>query len=1085
MNDDLRIRQLLEEILVTGAAPEEVCDAAPQLLPEVRTRLKRLRTVEDQLEALFPSSSAAAADETASQAPPRAGPLPRVAGYEVEGVLGRGAMGVVYRARHLKLKRTVALKMLLTGAYASPQEVARFVREAEAVAALQHPHVVQVYDVGDLEGRQYFTMEFVEGGTLADWLAGVPQTARWAAEMVVTLAGAVQAAHASGIMHRDLKPSNILLSGAGTPKIADFGLARHVAEGPELTSSGARVGTPSYMAPEQALGRVRELGPAVDIYALGAILYEMLAGRPPFRAETAAETERQVISAEAVPPSRLNSSVPRDLETICLKCLRKEPDRRYASAAELADDLRRYLEGRPILARPIGRGARIWRWMRRNPMAAALLTTALAFVALAGSGGMWYVQQRARQDIELRAHVATAASQAASLRVGYHFREARELLEQASRRLEPAGPDELRRQVRQAAQDLDLAENLDRARLQGATLVDGRLDLAGAEPLYLSAFAPVDFRPDQDVVTAAGYVRNSLMRDEIVAALDDWASVTLDPDRRQWLLAVARAADPDLLRDSLRQPDVWSDGTKLTELAKKSARLPLSPQLATALGRVTRANGGNALPLLSAAQERNPKDFWLNFELGFALVVAKRTDEALGYYRAALSIRPETSVTLNGIGGSLLSLGRPYEALDHLQEALRLDPKNAWAHGNLAMALRDVGRLDEAVEHALQTVQYDPQAAGGHNILGAVLLESHRWEEALDQFEQALQLNPAMPEPRSFLPGAWYPAAAAAIRSAASFAGPDAKLNASERAHKRKRALGWLQSKLAQLAPPNAAEGARQDLWPLAAWQVDRDLVSVRDSVQLARLPEDEREPWNEFWADLARRLAETHPQDVGKVHIVHRRWIQAADCYSQIQKDKLAYDIHFWFEYCAVLLLAGDRQGYAEACARMIDTVSNNKTNIRAYHTARACTLAPGAVADWQVPSRLAEAELKASEGEFWSLTQRGALLVRAGQDKEALGRFAESLEAGPRPGQMVVNWLWLALANDHLGNDEEARRWQQQAQAWLDQFSGTTPQFGNTELGLHLHNWLEALVLLRELETLGRSSPRAAAPQVERAAP
>jgi serine/threonine-protein kinase len=237
-------------------------------------------------------------------------------------------MGVVYRARHLKLKRTVALKMMLSGAYATAQELARFIREAEAVAGLEHPHIVQVHDVGELEGRPYFTMEFIDGGSLAQSLAGTPQAAARSARLIGTLAGAVEFAHQHGIVHRDLKPANILLTGQGTPKIADFGLARCADAGPELTRSGVRVGTPSYMAPEQAAGHVSAIGPSADVYALGAILYEMLTGRPPFRAATAVETERQVIADEPVPPARLNSKVPRDLETICLKCLQKDPQRR-------------------------------------------------------------------------------------------------------------------------------------------------------------------------------------------------------------------------------------------------------------------------------------------------------------------------------------------------------------------------------------------------------------------------------------------------------------------------------------------------------------------------------------------------------------------------------------------------------------------------------------------------------------------------------------------------------------------------------------------------------------------------------------
>ena len=213
--------------------------------------------------------------------------LPRIPGYEVEELLGRGGMGIVYKARHLRLNRFVALKMLIAGAYAAPRERARFQREAEAVASLRHPNIVSVYDVGDHEGWPYFTMEFLEGGSLAQGLAGTPQPARHAAAVLTTLAEAVQAAHSAGIVHRDLKPANILLTAIGTPKVADFGLARHFDGEAGITQSGARLGTPSYMAPEQASGKAGQIGPAADIYSLGALLYEMLTGRPPFRGETA------------------------------------------------------------------------------------------------------------------------------------------------------------------------------------------------------------------------------------------------------------------------------------------------------------------------------------------------------------------------------------------------------------------------------------------------------------------------------------------------------------------------------------------------------------------------------------------------------------------------------------------------------------------------------------------------------------------------------------------------------------------------------------------------------------------------------
>ena len=276
-----------------------------------------------------------------------------IPGYEVLSELGRGGMGVVYKARHVGLNRLVALKMILAGVHAGADELARFRGEALAVARLKHPNIVQIHDVGEVEGLPYFSLEFVEGGGLDRKLAGTPLPPKQAAALVETLARAMAVAHAAGLVHRDLKPANVLLAADGTPKVTDFGLVKRL-DAVGQTASGAVMGTPSYMAPEQADGQSKAIGPACDIYALGAILYECLTGRPPFRAATAFDTIRQVVSEEPVPPRLINAQVPADVETVCLKCLQKEGGRRYESAT-LADDLRWFAEGRPIVARPVSR----------------------------------------------------------------------------------------------------------------------------------------------------------------------------------------------------------------------------------------------------------------------------------------------------------------------------------------------------------------------------------------------------------------------------------------------------------------------------------------------------------------------------------------------------------------------------------------------------------------------------------------------------------------------------------------------------------------------------------------------------------
>lgn len=391
--------------------------------------------------------------------------------YELLEEIARGGMGVVYRARQQSLNRLVALKMILSGHLASEAEVKRFRTEAEAAANLDHPHIVPIYEVGEHEGLHYFAMRLVEGGNLAQQIGRFGNDLTSAARLMVTVAQAVHHAHQRRILHRDLKPSNILLDAEGQPHVTDFGLARLVTQDSDLTQSGSTMGTPNYMSPEQAQGRTKQLTTASDVFSLGAVFYQMLTGRAPFRADTPLETVRLVVEAEPVPPNSVNRKVDRDLETICLKCLEKEPDKRYGSAEAFAGDLERWLAHEPIQARSTTAWDRTVKWFRRKPAVAALTCALVASMLLGLGAALWEWRQAdiARRLAEEKAIAATKASQEAKIQS--------ELAEEKAA-AETKALEEARIQ-RELAEERAAAETkaLEEAKIQRELAVDARTQI--------------------------------------------------------------------------------------------------------------------------------------------------------------------------------------------------------------------------------------------------------------------------------------------------------------------------------------------------------------------------------------------------------------------------------------------------------------------------------------------------------------------------------------------------------------------------------------------------------------------------------
>jgi tetratricopeptide (TPR) repeat protein len=764
----------------------------PKDVALIRAVLAEGRTVDPapDPDATGPEAAAPKADTDGECVKPR---FPSVPGYEIVAELGRGGMGVVYQARHTALKRVVALKMILSGTYASGDQLDRFQREAETLARLQHPNIIHIYEVGEVQGSPFFSLEFVEGGSLARHLGGTPQPPRPAAELVATLSRAMHAAHQSDVVHRDLKPANILLGSKSTagpvaapgdpseatlesfePKISDFGLAKQLDSDVDHTQSGAIMGTPSYMAPEQAEGRVKDVGRASDVYALAAILYELLTGRPPFKGASFRDTIEQVCTCEPIAPSQLQPKVPADVETVCLKGLRKDARQRYATAQELADDLQRWLDGRPILARPVPQWEKAWKWARRRPalagLAVAVLVAVSAGTASAVFYGLYESQKAAAESQKVAAseRETQASRDVQELYLGGqqaerdgHFEQAQEQYVRARTTLdrEPGAAGEDMRRALEAG--------IDHVRKALQRLAE-RQELAKRHQRFHDHYHEVHFHAvrfrDQDAADDAATVRqqapaalkqlglNAGAPQLFEPVLESLRQLTETPEQRRqlaeecvevllaWADAEAAAPAPGGPSQALQLLDGAADLSRAFELGSSRALHLRRARCLEALGKAAGARDEN-----KRAAGITPTIALDHFEEALTSYRADRVTEAKVACVRALLLRP------NHFWGQYLQAlcnlrqKRWGEAEVGLNVCLGQRPKFIWLFPLLGAAHTGLGRSDDAEADFAQALagSSDPALRALTLINRSVLrVQQKRPNDAERDLRQAIDLQP-------------------------------------------------------------------------------------------------------------------------------------------------------------------------------------------------------------------------------------------------------------------------------------------------------------------------------------------------------
>ncbi len=967
-------------------------------------------------------------------------------------------MGTVFMAEQTQpVRRTVALKLIKTG-MDSRQVLARFGAERQALALMDHPNIAKVFDAGTTDtGRPYFVMELVKGIPITRFCDERRLTLRERLELAIPVCQAVQHAHQKGIIHRDLKPSNVLIAlydGKPVPKVIDFGVAK--ATGPRLTDQtlytefGAVVGTLEYMSPEQAELNQLDIDTRSDIYSLGVLLYELLTGSTPLerrrlkevlflellrviREEESPRPSMRLSTTEELPniaacrhiePRKLSGLVRGELDWIVMKALEKDRNRRYETANGLAADLRRYLDDEPVQACPPSAWYRFGKFARRNKVALTMSAVLmLAATLVAGSIG-WSVRDRAARRTTLEQQAVLALDEAQAQLDRGAWPEALSSVRRAQGILGGGGSPRLIARIAQRRMDLELVARLEEIRLVPLTVKGSDLDgdNAGAIAAYEAAYREFGLpMTDLAIDEAAQRVAASPIRPFLLAALDSWAG--LDPEGRTRLVSIAQRADNDAWRMKYREAILRVDRPALLQLSLLPESLAQSPATLVLLGDLlSRFDRPAAVKLLGQAQHLHPADLSINFRIASVLesMEPPRTENAIGYYRAAVAIRPESAGLRNNLGSALLKKGELDEAIVEYRAAIQLKPDLAGAHSNLGAALRIKGEFDAATAECREAIRLNPDFPSAHNNLGLILQARGKLEEAVGEQREAIRLKPDHAQAHNNL--------GIALRH-------QGKLDDAIVAHRE----------AIRLKPTNAANHESLGTTLSEQLRLDAAIAEYREAIRL----DPDFGPCHrnlglalgkngqldaaiaEFRAAIrfGPKYAAAH-SDLGVTLGAQGKLDEAFNEFREAIRLEPNY-IEAWRGRASVyqlvsrltearadlehaLTLAPDDPALNNDLAWLLanDPKAGDRDPKRAVRlAARAVELAPGVEA-------------------FWNTF--GVARYRAGNWKAAIEALTKSMELGKEGAGL--DWLFLAMAHWQLGDKTQARSWYDKAVPWLE---------------------------------------------------